>query len=120
MNRAQAAREARGLVAEWIWAVMATEVNWRECYEPADLERVIAELHLIQERFEQAGPSLFHRLNPPARERVAPAAEPAPMVAVPLTCGHDGSVAEDEQHTILFWCPECKALRDRRTEGARP
>jgi hypothetical protein len=62
MSRGQAAREARALVAEWIWAVRATDEGWQECYTPADLALVKAEIDKIEERFEGSGPSLFHRL----------------------------------------------------------
>lgn len=46
-----------------------------------------------------------------------PAPPPKPMVPVPLTCGHDASVPEDETGTLLFWCPTCRALRDRKKEA---
>jgi antitoxin (DNA-binding transcriptional repressor) of toxin-antitoxin stability system len=58
----EAAREAMALVAEWIWQMRATDdAGWRESYSPADAARVAAELDKIRDRFEEYGPSAFHR-----------------------------------------------------------
>jgi hypothetical protein len=62
MNKAQAAREAKALVAEWIWAMRATDDDdWRGSYSPADAARVAAELDKIEKRFETGGPSAYCR-----------------------------------------------------------
>jgi hypothetical protein len=63
VNRAEAAREAKALVAEWIWQFRATDdETWQQVYPPADLPKVLAEIDRIRGRFEeQAGPSLFYR-----------------------------------------------------------
>ena len=64
----EAAREARALVAEWIWQMRATDdEGWREPYSPDAAARVAAELDRIRDRFEECGPSAFHRRARAAR-----------------------------------------------------
>jgi hypothetical protein len=75
MDRAQAAREARSLAAEWIDMFRRTETgrgSWEDVYTPEDLARVNAELDRVWERLASAGPSLFHRLARQRKERQAP------------------------------------------------
>jgi hypothetical protein len=61
VNKAQAAREARALAAEWIWQIRQTDDSgWRECYEDADAGLVAAEILRLQADLAESGPSLFH------------------------------------------------------------
>ena len=56
------ASEAMALIAEWIWAMRATDdETWRESYPPEDAARVSAEIDKIRSQFEAYGPSAFHR-----------------------------------------------------------
>lgn len=65
MDKAQAAREARALTAEWMWQMRQTECDddagWRAVYTPEDLARVDAALDQLWDRLNDAGPSLFFR-----------------------------------------------------------
>lgn len=61
MDQREAAREAKALVAEWMWMLRANDdESWRECYGP-DAAKVAAELDRIRERFEAYAPGKFHR-----------------------------------------------------------
>lgn len=60
MNRAQADREARALVAEWMWAMRRTDTSWQEVYGGAEVARIDEALDAIERRFETFGPSRFH------------------------------------------------------------
>lgn len=80
MNRAQAARDARALAAEWIWQIRQTD-DWRECYEDADAKLVAAALHDLQTELAESGPSLFHLRPADLPPRAAAAAVHALMEA---------------------------------------
>ena len=69
VTKAEAAREAKALVAEWIWMMRANDdPTWQEPYGD-DAGKVLAELDRIRDRFEECAPSLFHRLAAERRSR---------------------------------------------------
>jgi hypothetical protein len=69
LSGSAADREARALAAEWIWQNVATDDESVFGLYGPDEAKVKAALGRLQARLEAAGPSLFHRLNPPEANR---------------------------------------------------
>lgn len=75
MDKRQARREARSLVAEWIDTYRRTDTSWQAPYSPADLARVNQALDELEDQLD-AGPSLFFRLTP-EQQQALPSQLPA-------------------------------------------
>jgi hypothetical protein len=64
MRRTEAAGEARALVAEWIWAYLATDDAWHADYSPDEIALITAEVNRIRDRFEATSDrARFHRVR---------------------------------------------------------